>query len=528
MARSIELGRGTWLSAGRFGEVGKPAGLYRDPQGRWVALASDFEAYTWPAQVRSRRQRLVRRLSLYSADMTSRLGVFGDARFPINAVAFHPSDPVLAIGTGRYDGGWSFEGELFHWNWESGEVRRLLRESREVVACRFDEHGALAVLMRPRDEEEFSGRDPFDTYVTATLPDTQDVAKRLQPGAVDPLLEDLIPVSPVNAGFESPSHLKMQARARAEHFEQLPGFRPRHRVGDLAWTDDDELAVVHDTCLLELWSTDGKLLREVAGDAHGVQLLHWGDALVVHALPRGTIETPSASRLHALDGARLRQFDRFYLFSSDAHGRLLCRDVSRPSPPASRRDLVLNHCGERLLSTDLGHYDGYNHYLRIDGDDALWFLRGDPPSSYKGKQLCRIGSGQQVEVLMPWDGADAHLLAATALLVQGDLVRAFEVYDPRPNVGSTFIERCSFTGGRIWQREVGSPVTAMVELDGELLAYALASGRFGLLELRAGNVVDEITAMYEGVPTIIQSLSVGPTGLAAGTICGNICLMAWR
>lgn len=34
------------------------------------------------------------------------------SRFPVHTMAFHPTLPVLVIGTGRYDGGYFFEGEL--------------------------------------------------------------------------------------------------------------------------------------------------------------------------------------------------------------------------------------------------------------------------------------------------------------------------------------------------------------------------------------------------------------------------------
>ncbi|MCP6756782.1 hypothetical protein NL533_34670, partial [Klebsiella pneumoniae] len=58
-------------------------------------------------------------------------------RWPINDLAFHPREPLLAVATGSYDGGWAFEGELVVWNWETGERAAPLGACREVDRCRF-------------------------------------------------------------------------------------------------------------------------------------------------------------------------------------------------------------------------------------------------------------------------------------------------------------------------------------------------------------------------------------------------------
>ncbi|WP_371503530.1 hypothetical protein OG871_01415 [Kitasatospora sp. NBC_00374] len=41
-------------------------------------------------------------------------------RFPVHALAFHPTAPLLAVGTGEYDGGYFFEGELLLLDWGQG------------------------------------------------------------------------------------------------------------------------------------------------------------------------------------------------------------------------------------------------------------------------------------------------------------------------------------------------------------------------------------------------------------------------
>ncbi|MFH8704431.1 hypothetical protein [Streptomyces rubrogriseus] len=44
------------------------------------------------------------------------------SRFPVHALAFHPRHPLLAVGAGKYDGGYFFEGELLLLVLESGAM----------------------------------------------------------------------------------------------------------------------------------------------------------------------------------------------------------------------------------------------------------------------------------------------------------------------------------------------------------------------------------------------------------------------
>lgn len=62
-------------------------------------------------------------------------------RLPINGVAFHPRDPVIAITAGSHDGGWLFEGDLVLWNWVEGKTCRTCRPFKQIPGGR-----ALRVL----------------------------------------------------------------------------------------------------------------------------------------------------------------------------------------------------------------------------------------------------------------------------------------------------------------------------------------------------------------------------------------------
>ncbi|MFG3055460.1 hypothetical protein ACGFZP_31570 [Kitasatospora sp. NPDC048239] len=75
-------------------------------------------------------------------------------RFPVQALAFHPTEPLLAVGTGEYDGGYFFEGELLLLDWETGAARSLIEGDmgRQVLGLTWLDGQALRVLMAPYDD----------------------------------------------------------------------------------------------------------------------------------------------------------------------------------------------------------------------------------------------------------------------------------------------------------------------------------------------------------------------------------------
>ncbi|MET8631097.1 hypothetical protein ABZW30_46720 [Kitasatospora sp. NPDC004669] len=75
-------------------------------------------------------------------------------RFPVHALAFHPTAPLLAVGTGEYDGGYFFDGELLLLNWETGATTSLIEHGfgRQVLGLNWFDEQALRVLMAPPDD----------------------------------------------------------------------------------------------------------------------------------------------------------------------------------------------------------------------------------------------------------------------------------------------------------------------------------------------------------------------------------------
>lgn len=480
------------LTPESLADLGRPTGAYLNAQAGLVAVASDFQAPFWAGRADLNFLHRCHRVSLYRSDWSCRLGVLDRLRFPINDLAFHPQRSICAIATGCYDGGYMFEGELWIWDWESDRAWSVLAESREVSSLRFAADGSLHLSLRPRDEEEFPAA-PFETQLLGTLQDWRDYRELGLKWCEEPRLEGFQPV--------------LQAPAPAVAWrELLPAhFQPRYRVMDVAWHGSDVLAT-QATCPLESW---GARSFQCHPEGQGVQILSHPQGPLLHLM------RDRCSHLLALQGGQLQPWKDFrsgYLFSLDRQGRILARHTE----PDGSDDFVL--APESLALQGSGHFDCFNHALRLDGGEQPYLLRGTPPSSHQRKVLCRMDEQGHWQECFAWDRGPAHLMEGRASF-QGDgsLLRAYKIYSPKIQESGTLDCLHMPEGQQRWQREVTSPVTC---LAGNF--YGLADGRLGCLNPVNGAVLWEHTLNLDGVTSIPLCLHLQGQQLACGTHDGRV------
>jgi hypothetical protein len=527
------------LTHARFAEIGHPYRLFRDSARRLVAIGSSFGHLGWPGRTANEGRSIHHRISLYDDSLEQRIAVLNlSARWTIQDIAFHPTETKLLIGTGDYDGGFCFEGELLLWDWTSGETRSLLGERREVVRCRFNPDETITAILRPRDEEEYlypapeSGppSESDDLYVAVTI--TDEPPPPLSEDQ-DPRLRDLRPSDPRAAGFTiHPTVYPLDLpESEKSHLKDL-GFQRHHIIRDLLWIDDEIIAVAHDGCHLELWSSHDECLASFSGPGHGVELLpfaEWG--CLVNVIETGDYREQTRDRSTLLAYVRgeptpLAAFDHACSVTSDAQGNILARDVEyqRGRP---RRDAFLGQDGGIVFETDLGHYDTFNHSLRLQGE-GLYFLRGTPPDSHLNKVLCTLDRDGRREELAAWDGNTWHLMSSLAVFVSDHhVVRAAEVYFTSSARASIIERMCPKTGKVLWRTpmEDGSFTALAAVPASDQVVYAQANGGFGLMDANSGKLDVHSPLTLDGVPTIVTALSVRNDRLAAGTIDGRILLL---
>ncbi|MEV7342838.1 hypothetical protein [Streptomyces sp. NPDC093544] len=137
MVASDERPPDSWAFLG----IGDPLLVVHEERRRLLAVAgTDVHGGTTPVAV-------------YNSRSFAR-GTLIRSRFPVHALAFHPGRPLLAIGTGWYDGGYFFEGELLLLNLRTGAVASLIEHEggRQVLELEWLDEQSLRVLMAPPDD----------------------------------------------------------------------------------------------------------------------------------------------------------------------------------------------------------------------------------------------------------------------------------------------------------------------------------------------------------------------------------------
>ncbi|MFJ8477092.1 hypothetical protein [Kitasatospora sp. NPDC094011] len=135
------------VADGPFAELGDPCLAVTDKRRGLVAVAG------------VRADGEVGAVGLFRVTDRARRRWLLGSPYPVNAMAFHPSRPLLAVGTGEYDGGYHFEGELLLVDLEDGTVRSLIGHAfgRQVLGLKWLNDQELRVLMAPYDDWEDDG-----------------------------------------------------------------------------------------------------------------------------------------------------------------------------------------------------------------------------------------------------------------------------------------------------------------------------------------------------------------------------------
>ena len=172
------------------------------------------------------------------------------------------------------------------------------------------------------------------------------------------------------------------------------------------------------------------------GEGHGCEM-YSGANLIVH-VTRGDRRSgfEFSSTLFRLDDARLRDeasFPGVHTISRAADGRMLGRRDRLKAPEAGVNDLHLS--GGAWHEIDLGRYDVFNHYLRVDDAPHLFFVQDDRPvrelreliASHPRKWLCVLapdGFTVRLWQLLRDDGTHAsHAMECTFAYVKDELGR---------------------------------------------------------------------------------------------------------
>lgn len=511
-------------------------GVFADPQGRVMALASAFPLLTAPpARAAYAGQTLRYRLAIHPSGAAAPLAVFDDMGLPITDVAFHPTLPVVAIGAGRYDGGFEFEGDLVLWNWVTGERQRPFAQVPEVILARFDAAGdRLEVFTRPWNEE-WDGQKLGDDVAFKAVYRLETPLPAVTSATNMPDIGKRLTKPPARA--KPPPAAETLAR-----WLGAPVSRKRGAVWAVRWLADGRLGVAHDGARLEIFDTTGALSQAFPGEGYGAEILAT-DPPCVHVVKRRhglRGEWGSTSQLMAVEGGTLVQivaFDAAMTFSSSRDGRVLARRDRSPDLQPGGGDALIEPAARQVTLLDLGHYDVFNHYIGIEGAPNLFLVQGTPPSAYDHKVLATVGPDGAVTrlwPLLPDDGTPAsHPMECAGAYVEDAAGPAVVIgghhYEPNPGrPPRCFLYRKPLDRDvEAWRLQTTAAPAAIAHApEAGLIVASLLDGRLTLARAADGTVLLDGKAHIGGLATIVFSLDVHGDRLALGTADGRIAVLS--
>jgi len=529
---------------------GKISGAFWSPDRRILAVASVFRLLTEPpARAAYGGHRLRYRVSLYRPPSRRPIAVFDDARLPINDVTFHPTKTVVAIGAGTYDGGYMFKGQLVLWDWTLAPAQSI-RAIPEVKRLRFVDCGDdIDAIVRPWDDGAARShlRDPSDAFYRISL---KQVFAGEWGSRYERIVHDQIVDQQPLTGREvenAPDFCEQPAKDPVGEIARafgLSDFRQRSPIWDVALTGTDEVSVVHDDCLLEVFDRQGERKGSFNGRGHGVQIFRAREPLIHCVYTDENADNwwrSSNSVLMRLRNGRLDECFSLvgrYTFSVSESGNVLgrCDRSFQAHRESAAIDVIVSSDLEEIEKYDLGHYDVFNHYIRVDAAPYLFVVQGNPATSHEGKYLCTVTGDGRVQRLWPLltdiGGKSSHAMECCYCYIsdgQGPgVIVSGRHHNPSPRASyDGFIYRRQLDGRELWRHATTASAAAIevVPISG-LVVVAFLDGKLAVFNGDSGAVAHWQTFKLDGHVSIIISLDVDSERVAFGTIDGRCAVVS--
>ncbi|MFD5782207.1 PQQ-binding-like beta-propeller repeat protein [Streptomyces sp. NPDC126933] len=509
---------------GPFAEIGEPGLAVVDDRSRMVAVGGDLGSVQWSGGATADSGWTGHRIGVYEQD-SLRCRNLVRSWYPVRSLAFHPVLPLLAVGTGSYDGGYSFEGELLLIHLDTGNAVSALQHRREVLSVEWRSETALRLVLAPCDDWDNPHAHEQGHATVVTRADWGAVGR----GAIGS--EEL--AAPVEPAVRPDR--RAQARRLLTNLATADGrqWSVRRRVWAVEGMQDGRVLAALDGVLAESWLPSGDRPWAVEDEEGGRQLVLSSDGTSVwaNAERRGRrkrrgweVSAPRLARI-AVDTGQVRE-----TLSPGVSGVLVAGGqgtILRPLDCRRKRPqrLMMFDLDGPVDGPEVGHFDAFNHPFAVRRAGRPYVLVGiDPDEPHKDKWVSAPGADGTLRRLFPHSWVpEEHHFGGPAVEIGQSLVYAGAVHDGHGlQPGGAYVVRRSLNGAVQWQYRTDHPATAL-DTDGDAVYVADNSGALTALDADNGSVRWHIELEVDGAPTTALSLAVAPQGhLLVGTVDGRI------
>ena len=473
----------------------------------------------------------------------NRCGVYGpDAtcialvptRWPIRTAAFSEDGSLLVVGTGSYDGGYCFEGELLIVDPLSGDARSVLEARREVLGAEWVDSRQIRVVVSPAYEE---GEPQEPSEFTLFADDWSTVPARS------------IPLSSAHRylpGYAPESSTGVRSALQRAASQAGLDYELRRQVWAVESTDFGVLAALEGV-ELEAWERSGSLRyrRDTTGRGRQIERHSSRTVLTNVEPPWGGPATGFERLPSVVNLVDVASGESISSISTDApvvvtaaEGRALLRGTDGWGARSDRSWIVGGVNWSTSFDVPLAGYDLFNHYFSVRKAPAVFALEGARGRASSDKWVVRVGPEPSASTGPPvvdrlfaleWDRArDGQLMGGPGVFVDdGDgpaIIHSGWVHNGAGLLpGNAFVVRRRYPDGELrWQHHADCQATALDESNGMVLV-AFADGRIVRLDAATGVVVQTHDLRVFGHSVVPLSLCCTTTGdVYIGTMDGRV------
>jgi len=488
-----------------------------DEQKKLIAVANRNYAQWSGRNISMRSESLL----LYDMSTLAWMGCIDTLKFSVNDLSFHPDSTVIAVATGDYDGGAFFEGTLLLWNYLTGELQSVIIENREVTNCAFIEEGnKLKFTVSPTDDLDDA---PF---VATTYEVDYPIIAKLS-------LDRLTPSSSTQPtrfpGIDQYKNNIRQAEHRLSELANQAGghFAGKNMIWDLVFLDHQRIAAARNQSTVEIWDIKTDEVVEIRlpkeGDCVQLFLNTSNQTLLVNCCTNGHPRPPE-NTIFSIDLASLAVKEIItccHILSKNSENYFLARQTDHSNHTAE--DFILDPDYRVICRRRLGLYDLFNHYLRIDDKESLYFLIGDPPEQHQNKILCSIDPNT-TKTTRIWriETQPEHFNELTGTRWRDYLILSGHRFQPLSSSDELFAIH-PVSGKEIWHITLSGRVSTMAVIENiQLVVVALTNGQLVLIDCENGQTKEAVTPAQNYTFERPLSLAVDGTTLAVGLTNGEI------
>ncbi len=504
------------LSNSTFADTTIPYKTFVDKSKRLIAVANSFSTQWSGRDISIRSNSLL----LYDIDTLELISLIDNLNYPINDLSFHPTKKNIALGVGSYDGGAYYEGELLFWNYKNNKLYSMLSDNREVTRCAFNEYGnKLIFTVNPTDDLD--------------CPDYTDKEYEFDISAFKQIsLESLTPLSSTkhldNFNIEDYNNRLINSDKVLTNIAKQKNatYINKNLIWDMVFINKKDLVVARNNATVEIWNIETEtLVKEIIlsdiGDCVELFFNSTNNSLLVNLWSRDFTYN-NTNRIFSIDLINFKIQEIIncsHTISRSRNNYFLARQIDFSEK--TKKDFILNQNYQVVFEKRLGHYDLFNHYLRIDNSELLYYLVGNPKEQHQNKILYSINPTTfETKEVWQLEKQPNHYNNLNGILVFDNLILNGKVYSSNKNPYGTQELFCIdvTTKTKKWSRTVNSQVCSFGSINnGQNIVLALSNGQIELIESISGKTIEVIKRRNQSftkplsLTTINNQIAVGLT-----------------